>query len=139
MGMAQHKCNTTNGKMPSIDFDPDLGGFLHLPKTAAGTGREKFGIERHRPIRLAVRSCVEIALNMRQRMRAGQLTTERDLARILALRAIRFLFGLEKKHDRNPSRLRFLQFRVVGHGSDEDLPARYGPPIVPIVVRAKML
>lgn len=49
----------------------DLGGCLHLLKAVAGTGREEFRIERLRPINLAMNSGVEIALNMRQRLRAG--------------------------------------------------------------------
>ena len=44
---------------------PSLGGFLYLAKTTAWAGGERFRIERDWPIRLAVRSCVEIALNMR--------------------------------------------------------------------------
>ena len=71
-----------------------LRGCLRLSKTATRAAREKFGIERHGPITLTMRSCVEIALNTRRRMRAGQLITERDPARIPAFRAVRFFVDL---------------------------------------------
>ena len=43
----------------SADYHVGLGS-LHLLKTVAGAGLEKFRIERHRPIRLAMRCCTEI-------------------------------------------------------------------------------